>query len=354
MLRKKLLARLGLLVVGFVTGAVVSLTLLQGVLRELDEMKGDAATLVDGTQDLSTAFTALETQVEAAQRTGGVDASSLVARKAVLTSMLDKLSAHPLMQGAAEGAPPLAEVRRMLPGYFEVIDREAAAGSRGTDSLTKAGEIRARLGALAGMARRHVAAQQGALSQRLRLLIVGLTVAALIMTNIAIFILVRTAGMILRPIGELIEGSRELAKERFEHRIRMSRSDEFDELARAYNALGEQLQLNEERKVKALQQLAVTLNHELNNVINAIDMQLQLMGRRSGGDPALAAQLGGIHQNLERMARTVASLREVRRVVLTDYLPGQTMLDLPRSTAPDDSVSPGLTRGESEHPVRNG
>jgi signal transduction histidine kinase len=246
MLRKKLLARLGLLVVGFVTGAVVSILLLQTVLRDLDD-------------------------IQARTSVASVPTSAQVA-----------------------AAPPSS-----------------------------------------------VALEQAALSRRLRTLIVGLTIAALVMTNIAIVVLVRTANMILRPVQELIDGSRALAAERFDRRISLSRgrkgtrADEFDELAHAYNALAEQLASNEQRKVKALQQLAVTLNHEINNVVNGIELQLRLLARRSGSDPALALQLGSIHANLERVAQTIASLRSVRRVVVTDYLPGESMLDLPRCIEPD-------------------
>ncbi len=340
MLRKKLLARLGLLVIGFVAGAVVSLVLLQGVLRDLEDMKGDASTLVDGVQSLTAAFSAVEAQAEADRRGTERSPGAMSARKAELTTVLDRLATHEIMRGnSSEGAPAMAEVRRLLPVFYQDLERETATGAAGPEVLARATELRSRIETLAAVARRHVAMQQGSLSTRLRLLIVGLTIAALAMTNIAIFVLVRTAGMILRPVGELIAGSRELAAERFDHRIRISQSDEFDELAHAYNALAEQLASNEDRKVKALQQLAVTLNHELNNAISAIDMQLRLVDRKSGGDPALAAHLSGIHANLGRMAKTIASLRNVRRVVVTDYMPGETMLDLPRCIEPDDAAA---------------
>jgi hypothetical protein len=91
-----------------------------------------------------------------------------------------------------------------------------------------------------------------------------------------------------------------------------------------------------------MRQLAVTLNHELLNVINCIDLQLRVVDRRSGSDPSLAQHLREIHENLGRIAGTIASLRHVRRIVLTDYLPGEKMLDLPRSVAADEEpVAPG-------------
>ena len=50
------------------------------------------------------------------------------------------------------------------------------------------------------------------------------------------------------------------------------------------------------------------------------------------------------------IARTIASLREVRRIVLTDYMPGQKMIDLPRSVAVDD-VTPRYCCPITQPPV---
>lgn len=235
MLRRKLLTRLGVLVLGFVLGAVVSIVLLQGVLQDLD----------------------------------GINAKAKV----------------------------------------EQLD--AAAHTR-------------------------VAAEQEALSKKLRNLIVGLTIAALVMMNITVIMLLHTAQMVLRPVAELVDASRRLGQQQFDHRVTMDGADEFAELARAYNRMGEELAESEHRKVESLQHLAVTLNHELNNVVTIIDFQLSLLDRRSGGDPNLAKLFRDIRENLGRISTTVASLRNVRRVVLTDYMPGEKMLDLARSLAIED------------------
>lgn len=337
MLRKKLLARLGLLVVGFVAGAVVSITLLQGVLVDLNHIKADAEAIIDGVQDLGTALTAAEAEAAAARAGPGAEPALLAARRQEFSRVLERLGRHEVMSApGGEGAPALQRIREQAPVFLVDASRQTASGAPGPEVLAEATALRAAIAELGAIAHRHVAAQQSAVSERLRMLIIGLTIAALVITNIAIFVLVRTAHMILRPIGALIEGSRELASERFDHRIRIVQRDEFDELARAYNALADQLAANEAKKVKALQQLAVTLNHELNNVINVIELQLRLLDRRSGGDPVLASHLNGIHGNLERMAAVIASLRNVRRVVLTDYLPGEAMLDLPKCIEPDE------------------
>lgn len=328
-LRKKLLARLGLLVVGFVTGAVVSIALLQGVLQDLDGMNADAAALIDGVQALTGRIQEAETAAAGVSELAGVAGSSRIAESKLtaIGSEIERLGRHPLLRGEGAGAGAFDRLRAQL-GVVE-----GAGPSEAGPALAALRHEAAEVGMIS---RRHVAAEQASLSKRLRWLVVGLTIAALVMVNIAIVVLLRTANMILRPVGELVEGSRELARERFGYRVRIEQDDEFAELAHAYNSLAGQLEANEQRKVQAMRHLAVTLNHELLNVINSIDLQLRVVDRRSGSDPSLATHLRQIHENLGRIANTIASLRHVRRIVLTDYLPGEKMLDLPRSVAEEE------------------
>jgi len=176
------------------------------------------------------------------------------------------------------------------------------------------------------------------LGRYFRVLVIALTLAALVMVNISVVVLLKAAQMVLKPVGALVESSRELAAEHFDHRVVIDQGDEFAELAHAYNRLAEQLQANEERKTETLRQLAVTLNHDLNNAMSIIEMQLGLMDRQAGGNPALGAHLQQIRASLSRMTGTVASLKHIRRIVLTDYTPGQKMVDLERSVSPEPAV----------------
>ncbi len=327
MLRKTLLARLGLLVVGFVAGAVIAITLLQGVLTKIDAMKADASAVIDGVIDLTMAAAAVEAQSDAAARGQAADPGRIEADLARVHSILNTVASHPLIRDVGAGGPEaVGRVRALLPD-------NADASPILRDSTALRGEI----AGLARVARRQIAAEQIAISKHLRVLIIALTIAALVMVNVSVFVLMRTAGLILEPVSRLLEGSRLLAQERFDHRVTVARNDEFAELAHAYNRLADGLAANEQRKVQALRHLAVTLNHELNNVLGIIDLRLELMNRASKGDPALATHLNEVRQNLGRMARTIASLREVRRIVLTEYMPGEQMIDLSRSVAPEDS-----------------
>jgi two-component system sensor histidine kinase BaeS len=176
-----------------------------------------------------------------------------------------------------------------------------------------------------------VASEQLVTARYFRALVIALTLAALLMVNVAIVVLLRISQMVLRPVSALVEGSRELAAERFDHRVQIDQKDEFGELAHAYNSLAAQLEANEERKTETLRQLAVTLNHDLNNALATVELQLGLVDRQAGMNPVVGKHLRETRASLAHMARTVASLKNIRRVVLTDYAPGQKMLDLERS-----------------------
>ncbi len=186
-------------------------------------------------------------------------------------------------------------------------------------------------------------AARAAVLSRLRFMVMGMSVAALIVVNLAVLLLLRTAEMILRPVDALVEASRELGQEHFDYRVQPmgdDREDEFGELGRAYNSLAAQLQANEQRKMETLQQTSLMLSHEVNNILGIISMQLALADRQAAGNPLLKQHLTQISASLTRMADTVAALGRVRRIVLTDYLPGQKMLDLPRSVAEEETGTP--------------
>ena len=177
----------------------------------------------------------------------------------------------------------------------------------------------------------HVSAEQAMLVARFRRLVIVVVVVFLVVINASILVLLRGAAMILQPVDRLTEAARHLNEDRFEYRLEWDRNDEFGELARAYNNLAGQLQTSERGKLETLGQVARTLNHDLNNAISVIELQLQLLSRKTSGGPAVEQYARQIRDGLARMASTVESLKHVRRIVLTDYVSGVKMLDLERS-----------------------
>lgn len=336
MLRRKLLIRIGLLIAGFVGGAVVAIWLLQDALHGFEELRHDSAFLTEAVEDV--AFSSVFIEDQLALPPG--DARPAHAAAARLEQALREIGAFiAAREPGPEAAAAHQRVVARLPALLGPLSGGAAAAPTDTASLHEATR------ALGDALRAHIDARQAAMGRYFRGLVLGLTIAALAMVNIAVVVLLHTAQVVLKPVGELVAGSRELALERFDHRVVVDQSDEFGELAHAYNHLAEQLRSNEERKAETLRQLAVTLNHELNNAMAVIELQLGLVDRQAGDNPVLARRLGDIRAGLARMAGTVASLKNIRRVVLTDYTPGQKMLDLERSV----QAAPAAIAGAGEN-----
>lgn len=340
MLRRKLLIRIGLLVACFVAGAAVAIYLLQRTLPEIDRINSDAVVLVDGARQIDDAVARIENRRDGLARpsvSGRPDA------EADLASALASVAAHPDIKSG--GTPEAAAFQRV---------REAIAQfqqATGEEEHIRRAELRSRLLELSRAVRTHLAEEQARFGSYLRWLVLGLTLSALVMVNVAVIVLLHTAQVVLRPVAELVQGSRELAAEHFEHRVTVAQQDEFGELARAYNRLAEQLQDNEERKAESLRQLAVTINHDLNNALATIEMQLSLLDRESGRDKRLERYFRDIQTTLSRMSVRVATLKQIRRVVLTEYADGQKMVDLEQSVAPAPPA-PVVRSGSSRSEVR--
>lgn len=177
-------------------------------------------------------------------------------------------------------------------------------------------------------------------ADRFRQTAIGLAIAHLVLLNVVIVVLLRAATLVLRPVDRLVEASRRLASGDYSHRVEVRRHDEFDELAEAFNAMAQKLQTDEARRLETLQQVARTLNHELNNAIAIIELQLRLVQRSPGYDRSSGVQLQRIHEALSHMNETIVSLKDVRRVVLTEYIEGVQMLDLKLSTQAEGALEP--------------
>ena len=90
-----------------------------------------------------------------------------------------------------------------------------------------------------------------------------------------------------------------------------------------------------------------------------IDAKLDVLLERTGPPKRFlsirsAAEYSDLSQeSLRRMAGTVESLKRVRRIVLTDYISGTKMLDLPRSIAGDmdADAADASDQNPSAHPA---
>ncbi|MGD0463855.1 MAG: HAMP domain-containing protein [Tepidisphaeraceae bacterium] len=176
------------------------------------------------------------------------------------------------------------------------------------------------------------------LFNRFRRQVLALTIVSILVINLSILALLRMGAMILRPVDKLVAAARELGKENFDVRVQLETNDEFGQLAQAYNHMAEELGAAERRRMEVLGQVGLTMNHELNNVINIIELQLMLVSKRAEDRDAMEGHLKQIRESLGRMTKVVDELRHARRIVLTDYSAGMKMLDLHRSAEAFDAA----------------
>ena len=342
MLRRKLLTRLGVLVAIYVVGAVSAIVLLQGIIRELDAASAVSASSAESIDRLESAIVTSREILEDAALSEP-DSRMLIADAGnEVHAAYEAVGEQAIAQGSGaevyerlgsmlDGiAPPdswiegsgLASWRQNAPGYADILLAQGAH--------------------LRQLDRTVALDRQLGITHDLRNLIIGLTIAALVALNVTIVLLLSTGGMIVSPVEALVEHTRALAREEFDHRVSIPQVSEFGVLAESYNTLAAQLRLNEQRKMEVLQQLGVSLNHELNNVINIIELQVSSLDRHAKGDEALTRKLIRIRENLHRIAATVSSLKDVRRIVVTEYADGTLMLDLPGCTAAEQPLDNGV------------
>ncbi len=340
MLRHKLLVILFSLTALLMVLAVAALWSLQRVFVDLDHLHNRAAVAVDQVNELSTTLSGIEVELYELQTGRQHHLDGLIDAVETMQRLSGQLGTHDLFD-----EPSILRDYEDLVGQIDGFEARVGVLATAQDrdltlrynllALDAVSQMRQKLLRIARHVQRHARDEQAALTGRFRWLVVAIAIGFLIVINGSILLMMRAAGMVLRPVARLVQASRELAHENFAHRVTVGQQDEFDELARAYNQLAEKLQENEQRRIQTLKQMALTLNHELNNAIATIELQLTLLRRRSGPDVALEKNLGQIHDNLQRMAQVISSLKQLRRVVLTDYADGVKMLDLRESIRED-------------------
>lgn len=352
MLRRKLLLILGSLVALLLVNAVGAIWMLQSILGDLRHINTEAWGVIQQSNELATTISAVEIQLY----------ELATGRERHLDNLIESVEDMRRSMAAIErsyvvnlpdNAETLGSIRKRLPLFIQHVGALGTAQDpqwamqHHRDALTQAVGLRHDIMMLSRHVRQHGEAEHNALTTRFRWLLLTLTILFLVVINVSIFVLLRMAAMIVRPVEKLVEATRQLGQERFEFRVELDQKDEFDQLARAYNSLAGQLQANEQRKLEMLGQVALTLNHELNNAIAIIELQLQLLSRQANGNDRAEKCAREIHESLARMTRTVESLKRVRRIVLTDYVAGVKMLDLAKSTEErgDQPASVGPDQG---------
>ncbi len=346
MLRHKLLFILAILVLLMLGTALASVLLMQNVLRDMQHISDIAMLDTTATNKLRTTITVIEADLLAWQRSSDTNPGRLESSLKSLSNQIHQLQSFYHIQNL--GSDPFQRLNQTLVTLKQHIAsiKTATQETKITHINSAISEVRLMKQEIlehANFALDSMKREQHAVTKRFRWMVLGLTATFILLINVSIIFLLRAASFVLKPVDRLVEASRYLAREDYTHRVEISRQDEFDELANAFNNLAQQLQMNEQRKIETLHQVARTLSHELNNAISIIELQLSMVAKSSSLNQAGGKQLELIHETLQHMNKTVFSLTQVRRVVLTDYIKGVKMLDLKRSTEADTSTSTATT-----------
>jgi HAMP domain-containing protein len=352
MLRRKLLIMLGAIVLLLIAVTVTAVWMLQRILKDMDHIQTYASVLVEDTFNLGTTVTLIEVELYELELGRNQHLDGLIEGVESLRALVQRIGESYVIQGEqARGG--YSHIQAVLPEFEAHIGsiattRDAGLARYHTQEAMKISiAIRREALTLSQVARNHAQEEREALVNDFRWLVVGMSLLFLLVIDVAVMMLWRTASMIVRPVDRLIEASRRLADEHFDYRVTLDQKDEFDELGRAYNRLAEQLQAHEQRRMDVLVQVSRTLNHELNNAIAIIELQLTLLQDNIRSPEGIEKCLRQIRENLERMTRTVQSLKQIRRVVLTEYPNGEKMLDLEQSLREEPPVHPSPADAKS-------
>ena len=344
MLRRKLLIIFGSLVALLVIMAVCGLWILYDMLQRLDHINTQAASIIGQTSRLDSALTSVEIDLYELRLGKTIYLDVLIDDVESVRSLLGQIGEHYLLdEPKAEKA--YRDLQEQYPEFENRISSLATAQDVElsqqyiANALAQTVAMRKGAAAIRQEAWEHGRHEQDGLARRFRWIVLGMALGGMLVINASIVVLMRAAGIVLKPVDKLIEASRQYAREQFDYRAQLDQNDEFAELARTYNELAEGMQNSELRRMETLGQMALMLNHELNNAMATIELQLQVLARQANGNEKFAVCVRQIREILQRMAETVKSLKHIRRVVLTDYVGGAKMLDLKRSTF-DESDEP--------------
>jgi HAMP domain-containing protein len=336
MLRRKLLLALCPLVILLVGTTAAAVWMLGRVLTDMEHVQNHASRMSEEVGQLGQAVTSIEVNLYELELGAERHLDPLIDSVESLDQLVNRLQENYDIQaelgksGYKQIQAALGEFKPHIAALATTTD-PALRYYHTRESLKSSVVIRREALALGEVARLHAQQERDDLVSKFRWLLLGLALVSLTVIDAVVLILWRTASMILRPVDRLIVASRELAEEHFDYRVALNGKDEFGELARAYNGLAERLQAHEQRKIEVLAQVAATLNHELNNALAIIELQLTVLQDSIQDHEDTRKCLRQIRENLERMARTIQSLKHIRRVVLTEYADGVKMLDLERS-----------------------
>jgi len=335
MLRRKLLIMLAVLTTLMLATALTSALLMKGVLGELESISSDVSHGTTVSSQLVKSLALIETEFLHWSQNATVNSDRLRESYEDFESIVIGLQEHGPLD--TDGQMVYNRVSSSLSDFdrsVQIILMDSAGNQFVNPAIVfeSLDQMRQAIFGYSAYTFERMMIGQQQVTSGFRFMAISLSVISVVLINVSILLLIRSALYVLKPVEQLLEASRHLAREEYHYRVEVGPKDEFAELADGFNSLAEHLEANEQRKIETLHQVARTLNHELNNAIAIIELQLRMVTKSSGYNQESSKQLELIHETLHQMNGTVTSLTQVRQVVLTDYIKGVKMLDLKRST----------------------
>jgi nitrate/nitrite-specific signal transduction histidine kinase len=344
MLRRKLLFLIGPLMALLVATSALSMWLLQGILDDVRHIKDTAWTTVEAINELSVRVQAVQVHLYALQTARSTHLDALIEEVDATQRLIERLG-ESYLRHERDYSESFARLDESFPVFRRHVGSLATAQNlelarlHNEAAMSAAVAMQQQALPMGRVVHQHAQAEQEDVLARFRWLVLGLSLLFLLVINVAVVLLLRSAGVILKPIDRLVAATRELSAGHYDYRVELDQQDEFGQLARAYNHLAQQLQDDEKQRMEMLGHVSLTMNHEINNAAAIIQMQLRLMHRQQAGTAQAEKSLQQIHQSLARMTAAVQALKEVRRIVLTDYADGMKMLDLAESVKAEPNPS---------------
>lgn len=150
--------------------------------------------------------------------------------------------------------------------------------------------------------------------------------------SLVFLILIVTKNWITRPISQLMEGVKKMAKGDLDTRIKLRKRDEIFELAQAFNQLAADLKdaqkkiilegekrlefertLQQSQKLAIIGQLASGLAHEIGTPLNIISGRAELIQRKLDDKESISKSLAIILQQAEKIKKIIQQLLDLVR-----------------------------------------
>jgi len=124
-----------------------------------------------------------------------------------------------------------------------------------------------------------------------RTLLILFSVLTLLIAMIAVAVGIWLSRRLTKPLGELVEGTREIGKGNLDYRLTRRRNDEIGDLAMHFNGMAGDLKASQERtiyleRMAAWQEIARRMAHEIKNPLTPIQLTMQEMVDQYSGDDA--------------------------------------------------------------------